>query len=73
MSELSDPKRQRATGLSIVAIIILLHAFLAVLVLRLVQPNLGPVPVVVFGWVLLVAIWLRFRISSSAGGGDHHG
>lgn len=27
--------------------------------------------VVVFGWVLLVAIWMRFRIPPSGGGGDH--
>lgn len=29
--------------------------------------------VVVFGWVLLVAIWMRFRIPPSGGGGDHPG
>lgn len=29
--------------------------------------------VVVFGWVLLVAVWLRLRISPSSGGGDQHG
>jgi hypothetical protein len=29
--------------------------------------------VVVFGWVLLVAIWMRFRILPSGGGGDHPG